>query len=431
VNDPERVSLGRVWGQQKMLVLLILGFASGLPLYLTSQVLQAWMATEKIDLGTITIFGLVALPYSLKFLWAPVMDRYTPSFLGRRRGWLLITQLALLLAIAAMALQDPRRGVQMLAINAVLIAFLSASQDIVTDAYRTDVLAQREMGAGAAIFVLGYRIALLATGALAFVLADRMSWPMVYLALSLLMMLGVGATLLAPEPVLRDRPPQTFGEAVVLPFREFFQRAGVSRALLVLGFIVLYKLPDALAAIVATPFLVELGFSLAAIGTIKGGIGIGATIVGSLVGGSIVAKMGINRSLWLFGALQAISNLAYYGLALVGNQYSALVATIIIENVCTGLVAAGFVAFLMSLCSMRFSATQYALLSSLAALSRDIVVAPAGEVVKATGWSTFFLLSVVAAIPGLLLLPVFAPWNGDAPLVAAPHTGETATGVVD
>ena len=410
-----------------MLVLLMLGFASGLPFYLPTQVLQAWMATEGIELGTITIItGLAATPYSLKFLWAPVMDRYVPSFLGRRRGWLLITQLALMVAIAAMAFQDPRLSLQLLAVNAVFIAFLSASQDIVGDAYRTDVLAQREMGAGAATWVLGYRIALLATGGLALILADRMSWPMVYLVLAFLMLLGVGATLIAPEPVLRDRPPQTFAEAVVLPFREFFQRAGVSRALLVLGFIVLYKLPDALASIVATPFLVDLGFSLSAIGTIKGGIGIGATIVGALVGGSIVAKMGINRSLWVFGALQAISNLAYYGLALVGNKHPALVATIIIENVCAGLVSAGFVAFLMSLCSMRFSATQYALLSSLAALSRDIVVTPAGKVVEATGWPLFFLLSVVAAIPGLLLLPVFAPWNGDAPLVAAPHTGETS-----
>jgi PAT family beta-lactamase induction signal transducer AmpG len=383
------------------------------------------MRIENVDLATIGTFSLVALPYSLKFLWAPVMDRYVPAFLGRRRGWLIITQVALMIAIAAMALQDPRRGLQMLAVNAVFIAFFSASQDIVTDAYRTDVLAEREMGAGAAIFVLGYRIALLATGALAFFLADRMSWPMVYLVLSLLMVLGILATLRAPEPVLRDRPPQTFADAVVLPFREFFQRAGPSRALLVLAFIVLYKLPDALAAIMATPFLLDLEFSQTDIGAIQGGLGILATIAGAIAGGSLVARLGINRSLWVFGALQAVSNLAYYGLALAGKQYGALVATIVIENFCTGLVSAGFVAFLMSLCSMRFSATQYALLSSLVGVSRDVLVARAGVLATATGWPTYFLITLVAAIPGLLLLPVFAPWRGEAPLVAAPHTGET------
>ena len=415
----------RLWGQRKMLVLALLGFTSGLPLFLTGSTLAAWMRVEGVSLTTIGVFSLVALPYSLKFAWAPLFDRYTPPLLGRRRGWLIVTQVLLLITIAAMSLHDPRRSLQMLALNAVFIAFFSASQDIVADAYRTDVLVEREMGAGAAIFVLGYRVALLASGSLAFILADRMPWPTVYLMLALFMIVGMLATLWAPEPVVRGTPPQTFTQAVVLPFREFFQRAGPRTAVLVLLFIVLYKLPDSLTITLSTPFLIDLGFSQDDIGKIKGGLGIGATIVGAVAGGTIVARLGINRSLWLFGILQAVSNLAYWALALAGREYPLLVATILVENFCMGMVSSGFVAFMMSMCSTRFSATQYALLSSLTGVGRDVLVSPAGAIIEATSWATFFLVTVFAALPGLLLLPIFAPWNADGPLVAAPHTGDT------
>jgi len=257
----------RIFGQPKMATLLVLGFSSGLPFYLTSKTLQAWMTTAKVDLATIGFFSLVTLPYSLKFVWAPVMDRYIPPFLGRRRGWVLITQAILLIAIAAMSLHDPRLGLRMLAVNAIAIAFFSAnaiaiaffsaSQDISLDAYRTDVLQDREMGAGAAVFVMGYRVALLVTGGLALYLADSISWPTVYLLLASLMLIGVVATFLAPEPVLRELPPRTIGEAVILPFREFFQRTGLGRAFLVLLFIVVYKYSDSLAGSMTTPFLLR------------------------------------------------------------------------------------------------------------------------------------------------------------------------------
>lgn len=401
-----------------MVVLALLGFASGLPLYLTSRTLQAWMRVEHVDLTTIGLFSLVALPYSLKWVWAPLIDRYVPPFLGRRRGWLVITQIGLVLAIAAMALQDPRLGLRLLAVNALLIAFFSASQDLVIDAYRTDVLSERETGAGAAIWVTGYRVALLATGALAFVLADRMPWPMVYLALSALMAIGIGAAVWAPEPPQAEPSPATFADAVVLPFREFFARAGAGRGWLVLVFVVLYKLPDYLAASIATPFLLDVGFTQTDVGAIQGGLGIVATIAGALASGALVARIGINRALWIVGLLQALSNLAYYGLALAGKNYPFLVATIVIENFCTGLVAAGFIAFLMSLCSTRFSATQYALLSSVMGVSRDLLVAPAGGIAQATGWPVFFLITLAAAIPGMLLLPVFAPWTGHSRVAA-------------
>ena len=397
-----------------MAALLFLGFASGLPLFLTSKTLQAWMSIEGVNLGAIGLFSLVSLPYSLKFIWSPLLDRFVPPFLGRRRGWLVLMQGALLVAIAAMALQQPRQALQLLAINALLIAFFSASQDIAFDAYRTDVLEPLEMGAGAAIAVLGYRIALIVTGSLAFILADHIPWPTVYLLMSGLMAIGLFTSIWAPEPRDPRTPPASLADAVSLPFIEFFQRSGLLRGVLILLFIVLYKLGDALVNNMSTPFLLPktgLGFSQTEIGAIQGGMGLLATIVGTLAGGAILSQIGINRSLWVFGGLQAVSNLAYLVLALVGKNYSFLVLTINIENFCAGLGTAAFVAFLMSLCNPRFSATQYALLSSLMAVSRDILVAPAGTLAKATGWPLFFLISIVAALPGLLLQPIFAPWN--------------------
>ena len=415
----------RIFGQPKMAILLLLGFSSGLPFYLTSKTLQGWMTTAHVDLATIGFFSLVTLPYSLKFVWAPVMDRYIPPFLGRRRGWVLITQILLLLAIAAMSLHDPVRGLRMLAINAIAIAFFSASQDISLDAYRTDVLESREMGAGAAVFVLGYRIAMITTGALAFYLADRITWPTVYLILSTLMVVGIATTFFAPEPVLSDAPPKTLVEAVVLPFADFFQRVGVGRAVFVLLFIVLYKYSDSLAGSMTTPFLLKTGFSQSEVGAVFLGVGVIATIAGVVAGGAVIGKLGINKSLWIFVVFQGLSNLTYYGLSLAGKDHAFMVAAIITENFGLGLVTAAMTAYLMSMCNKRFTATQFALLSSLMAASRDILVAPAGKLAEAVGWPGFFLVTVVMAIPPLLLLPFIAPWSRDVPIGAAPHTGET------
>lgn len=414
----------RIFGQPKMAILLLFGFSSGLPFYLTSKTLQAWMTTAHVDLATIGFFSLVTLPYSLKFVWAPVMDRYIPPFLGRRRGWVLITQILLLLSIAAMALHDPARGLQMLAINAIAITFFSASQDISLDAYRTDVLQDREMGAGAAVFVLGYRIAMISTGALAFFLADRIQWPAVYLVLSTLLVVGIATTFIAPEPVLSDAPPKTLFEAVVLPFADFFQRVG-PRAVLVLLFIVVYKYSDSLAGSMTTPFLLQAGFSQSEVGAVFLGVGVVATIAGVVVGGAMMGKVGINRALWLFVVFQGLSNLTYYGLSLSGKNHAFMVAAIITENFGLGLVSAGMTAYIMEMCNKRFTATQFALLSSLMAASRDILVAPAGKLVESTGWPGFFLITVAMAIPPLVLLPFIAPWSREVPIGAAPHTGET------
>ncbi|MFN2636646.1 MAG: AmpG family muropeptide MFS transporter [Gemmatimonadaceae bacterium] len=420
-----KTSAIRIFGQPKMGILLLLGFSSGLPFYLTSKTLQAWMTTAKVDLATIGFFSLVTLPYSLKFVWAPLMDRYVPPFLGRRRGWVLITQILLLLAVAAMSLHDPQLGLRMLAVNAIAIAFFSASQDISLDAYRTDVLQDREMGAGAAVFVLGYRIAMITTGALAFFLADRLSWPKVYVILSLLILIGVATIFFAPEPVLNDAPPKSLGEAVVLPFADFFRRVGIGRAVFVLVFIVVYKYSDSLAGSMTTPFLLQTGFSQSEVGAVFLGVGVVATIVGVIVGGATIGKLGINKSLWIFVVFQGLSNLTYYGLSQAGKNHGFMVGAIVTENFGLGLVTAGMTAYLMSMCNKRFTATQFALLSSLMAASRDILVAPAGKIAESLGWPGFFLITVAMAIPPLVLLPFIAPWSREVPVGAAPHTGQT------
>ncbi|MBI5211213.1 MAG: AmpG family muropeptide MFS transporter [Elusimicrobia bacterium] len=399
--------------------LLALGFSAGMPLLLTSKTLQAWMTIEGVDLKTIGLFSLVGLPYSLKFLWSPLLDRYAPPFLGRRRGWIALAQVGIAAALFLMSLCGPTRGIQGLAVFAILVAFLSASQDIAVDAYRADVLESREMGAGAAIYVLGYRVAMLAAGSAALILADHLPWAWVYRLAALTMLAAVASSALSPEPAYRERPPETLAAAVIDPFADFFRRSRWQGAA-ILGFIVIYKFGDYLISNMTTPFLLKTGFTQTDVGAIQGGVGLLATIVGALAGGAVVNRLGINRSLWVFGVLQAASNLTYYALSLY-PAYWWMVGTIVIENLCGGLVTAGFVAFMMCLCSPRYSATQYALLTSLMALSRDILVSPAGALAQATGWPSFFLITIAAAVPGMALLPVFAPWNKAEPLGAAQH----------
>ena len=392
-------------------MILLLGFSSGLPLFLTSTTLQAWMTKEGVSLTSIGLFSLVALPYSLKFLWSPLLDRYVPPFMGRRRGWLVITQIALMIAISCMFFQQPKQALQLLAVNAIVIAFFSASQDIAFDAYRTDVLEEAEMGAGAAITVLGYRLALILTGSLALILADRLPWSVVYLFMAALMLVGLVSTFFAPEPTKPVHTPESLVDAIVLPFTDFFQSHGVSLGVVSLLFITLYKFGDAMLNNMSTPFLLQTGFSQTDLGVIRGGMGLIATLVGTLVGGSVMSKLGIYKSLWIFGGLQCLSNLGYLAIAFFGKNYDLLVLSINIENFCGGMGTAAYVAYLMSLCNPSFTATQYALLSSLMAVSRDILIAPAGKIAELTGWTNFMIISIVAAIPGLLLLPLVAPWN--------------------
>jgi MFS transporter, PAT family, beta-lactamase induction signal transducer AmpG len=407
-----------VYANRRVLCLLGLGFSSGLPLSLTGSTLQAWMTVEKVDLSLIGIFSLVGLPYTLKMLWSPLLDRYAPSWLGRRRGWILISQVLLALSIFVLGLVSPRAVPALVAVLAVTVAFFSASQDIVVDAYRADVLPPRELGAGAATAVIGYRLAMLTSGALAMILSDHLPWRLVYTSMAALMLCCTLFTFLAPEPTERVTPPKTLGEAVWKPLTSYFQRSG---AIEMLCFIVVYKLGDAIAGAMTTPFLLDLGFTRTDVGTVNKAFGLISTILGTLAGGGIIARLGINRSLWVFAFLQAFSNLAFTGLAFLGKSYPAMVAAIGIENICGGMGSAAFIAFLMSLCDKRFTATQYALLSSLMAMARVVAGVPTGFMVTSLGWPMFYAVSVLGAVPGILLLTRFAPWNTPGkPQVAAP-----------
>jgi PAT family beta-lactamase induction signal transducer AmpG len=394
-----------------MLVALLMGFSCGLPLLLTITVLQAWMKEEGVDLTVIGMMALVGLPYTLKFLWAPFLDRFTLPFLGRRRGWLLIAQAALMLSISGLGFTDPGKSPWMVAFIAFLVTFFSASQDIVVDAYRREDLPDEELGLGSALYVNGYRVGMLLASGGGLILADHMPFSMVYLVMAACMLPGVLTTLLAPEPDIHDSAPKTIKEAVVLPLIEYFSRQG---ALWMLAFILLYKIGDTMASAITIPFYLDIGFSKTQIGAVVKLFGFWATVGGTIIGGVMMLRLKINRSLWVFGFLQAISTAGFAILARIGNSLFALSAVITFENLSSGMGTAAFVAFMASITDKRFTATQYALLSSLMGVPRVIASAPTGFLVKHLGWETFFIVCTLIAIPGLLLLFKFAPWSQQA-----------------
>ncbi len=393
----------QLFTQRNAPLLLLLGFASGLPLALTSGTLQAWMTVDGVDLKTIGFFSLVGQAYVFKFLWAPAMDRYTPPFFGRRRGWLLISQLLLMVGIVLMGMMTPARDLSMLAVLAVCVAFCSASQDIVFDAWKTDVLPAEERGSGAAITVLGYRLAMLVSGGLALWLADRyLGWQATYWLMALMMVPGVIATLLADEPTHAISQPKTLEQAIVAPMGDFFRR---NNAWLILSLIILYKLGDAFAASLTTTFLIRgIGFDAGDVGLVDKTLGLLATIIGALYGGALMQRLSLFRALMLFGILQAISNLGYWLLSITDKHLLSMASAVFVENLCGGMGTAAFVALLMTLCNKSFSATQFALLSALSAVGRVYVGPAAGWLVELWGWPTFYAFSVIAALPGLILL---------------------------
>jgi len=393
-----------IFTNRRVAVMLLLGFSSGLPLALTTGTLQAWATADGLDIKAIGFLTLVGSAYTLKFLWAPLMDRFVPPLLGRRRGWMLVTQFLLIASIATMGAFSPRSAILALALTAVVVAFCSASQDIAYDAYRTDVLRQEERGAGAAVSVLGYRLAMLVSGGLALVLADSvLGWQATYWLMAALMLVGVTATWFAAEPEVDVRPPRTLGEAVTGPLKDFFSREG---ALLALLLIVLYKLGDAFAGSLTTAFLIRgVGFSVTEVGAINKILGLVATIVGALAGGALMTRLSLYGALMLFGVLQAVTNLGFWFLAVTPKAYWSMATVVGLENLCGGMGTAAFVAFLMALCRVRYSATQYALLSALAAVGRTYLAGPlSGVMVEAFGWPTFFVCTFVIALPGLVLL---------------------------
>ncbi|WP_430795095.1 muropeptide transporter [Achromobacter mucicolens] len=399
-------AVSNVYTSPRVAPLLVLGFASGLPLALTSGTLQAWATVEGVPLQEIGFLTLVGTAYTIKFLWAPLVDRFAPPLLGRRRGWMLVTQVLLAAAILAMGALSPSSALMPLALLAVLVAFLSATQDIAFDAYCTDVLRKEERGAGAAIKVMGYRLAMIVSGGLALIMADQwIGWGNTYMVMGGLMLLCALATLWAPEPEHVARAPRSLREAVAEPLHEFFTRRG---ALAVLLLIVLYKLGDAFAGALSTTFLIRgAGFTPTEVGTVNKVLGLAATIIGALAGGSLMARWGLYRSLMAFGLLQAVSNLAYWLIAVIPKNLWLMATGVGIENLCGGLGTASFVGLLMALCRQRFSATQFALLSALSAVGRTYLAGPlTPPLVNHLGWPGFFLLTVVIAIPGLVLLKI-------------------------
>ena len=406
----------RVYLEPRVLVVLLLGFASGLPLLLTLSTLTFWLAEAEVDKAAIGLFALVGLPYTWKFVWSPVIDRVrlpllTP-LLGRRRGWLLLVQALLVVAILGLGAGDPQQNLAQMAVLAVLVAFLSASQDIVIDAYRVELLSERQQGAGAAMVVIGYRVAMLLAGAGALVIAELAGWFWAYAAMAGCLGIGMVTVLLAPEPQVGAQalalgsggPAQWLRTAVVEPFAEFFRRNGPGIALLILLFIMLYKLGDALLGTMTNPFYVELGFSKPEVAAIVKGYGLVATLLGGFLGGVIVNRRGIVPALWICGVVQLLSNLVFVLQAWVGHDLTMLTVTISVENLAGGMGTAAFVAYLSSLCNLSYTATQYALLSSFMAQARTTLSAGGGFLAESLGWVPFFLASTAAALPGLLLL---------------------------
>ena len=401
-----------VFRDRNLAVILLLGFASGLPLALTSGTLQAWLTVEGVNLTTIGLFTLVGIPYTWKFLWAPAMDRFVPPFLGRRRGWLLVTQLGLIAGIAILGMMSPRTDVAAMAMLAILIAFISASQDIVFDAYRTDISSREQRGLAGALTVVGYRTAMLVSGAAALVIVagsgwiPALGWTNTYLVMAGLMGIGVLATFWGREPSLAAPPPRTLQEAFVLPFMEFFGRPG---ALWMLVLLVFYKLGDAFAGSLTTAFLLRgMEFSLSDVGFVNKGMGLASTIVGALFGGGLMIRLGLYRALMSFGVLQAVAILAFVWLAMAGKSYPLMVLAVGLENFTSGMGTVAFVALLMALCDHRFTAAQYALLSAFASVGRVYVGPVAGYATDpkylGLSWPIFFLAAFASALPGLAVL---------------------------
>ena len=392
---------------RRMLVAVLLGFSSGLPLLLTGGLLQAWLKESGIPLERIGLMALVGLPYTLKFLWAPVFDRFTLPFLGRRRGWLLVTQLLIVGAVVVLSASNPAAAPGLVALIAVFLTFFSASQDVVIDAHRREDLHEDELGLGSTLYVYGYRTGMLLVSAGGLVLADWVSFPAAYLVLGICLSVGIATTFVADEPKLPPQTPRSFQEAVVAPLAEYFSRRD---AVWILLFVLLYKLGDSMANWMTTPFYLDTGFTKTEIGAVANLFGYWAVLGGLLLGGIALLRLGLYRALWVFGVLQALSTACFALLGLFGASIPLLAGVITFENLSGGMGTAAYMAFMASLTNKKFTATQYALLTSLMGVPRVLFSAPTGYLARMFGWEAFFVGCAIIAIPGLLLLIRFRPW---------------------
>ncbi len=415
MNQPseQKKTLAQALLNKRMVACALTGFASGLPLYLLISFVPAWLREHDIDLATIGLFNLMMFPYTWKFIWAPIMDRVVPPFLGRRRGWMLISQVALVLLMVLLALQDPNRGMTAIVALIAGISFFSASQDIVIDAYRRELLPDDELGAGSAFYTQAYRIASFVPGSIALITAGFYPWSVAHLTIAGFMALAIPATLWIDESSKRGEEPASFKMAVVEPFKEFFSRQSIASALLVLLFIVLYKFGDNMATALETPFFIDMGFSTVEIGSIaKISKTIGAA-AGTVVGGVVMIKLGINRSLWVFGCFQIFSILGYAALSLIGYNHLMLAIASGLEYFGVGLGTVALMAFMSRATNTHFSATQFALFSSLASLPRTLASASTGFIIESVGYTQFFIICFFCALPGMLILLKVAPWNAE------------------
>jgi PAT family beta-lactamase induction signal transducer AmpG len=397
---------------RRMLICIFTGFSSGLPLYILISLLPAWLRSEGVDLKAIGLFALIQLPFTWKFIWAPLFDRYTPP-MGRRRGWLLLTQLGLLASLPVLGFFHPILDIWTIAYFSGLVAFFSASQDVVLDAYRREILPDHELGLGNTIHVNAYKIAGLVPGSLSLILADHLPWSSVFIITALFMLPGIAMTLLVKEPALKNGAPKTLRAAVVEPFQEFVGRHGLKSALTVLAFIFLYKLGDSMATALATPFYLDMGFSKTEIGLIAKNAGLWPSVIGGMLGGLWMMKLGINRALWIFGLVQMLAILGFAWLVTAGHSLFWLGSVIGLEAFGVGLGTAAFVAFIAQTTNPLYTATQFALFTSLAAVPRTVANSATGYLVEYFGWQQFFVFCFLIAIPGMLLLLKVAPWNQD------------------
>ncbi|MEZ4752819.1 MAG: AmpG family muropeptide MFS transporter [Bdellovibrionota bacterium] len=396
-----------------MAAALLMGFASGFPLLLTTSTLKVWLTESGINLSTIGFFALLGIPYTFKFLWSPFLDHYIPPFLGRRRGWLLITQTALVVGIALIGTFSPNNSLYLIAAFAFWITFFGASQDILIDAYRRESLSDRQLGLGSSLYVYGYRFAILVTRTSPLLIAEYYSWTMAYFAMAGLMAINIFITLWSDEPEIADVESLSLKDSIVEPLKEFFTRNGIASASLILIFILLYKMGDSYASILTSPFYVQIGITKSQIAGIDGTVGFASQFLGLFIGGSLIVYLGINRSLWICGFLQMISTAGFSLLAGVGADLWLFAGVVAFENISSGMGTAAFVAYMAKLTDKRFTATQYALLTSLMAVPMRVLGATSGILAESTGWGWFFIICTLAAIPGLLLLPKVAPLTTD------------------
>ena len=411
MDRSRRESLREAVLNRRMLICVFTGFTSGMPLYVLFQLVPGWLRVEGVGLAEIGFFALVQFPYTWKFLWSPFMDRFTLPLLGHRRGWMLVSQVLLLASIGLLGFIRPDLNLWTIAYLSAAIAFFSASQDIVLDAYRRELLPDVELGLGNSIHVQAYRLSGLVPGALGLILADYFAWHIVFVIIALFMLVGIVMTLVIDEAIAEPTPPKTMRDAVIEPFRDFIGRAGLRSALLVLAFLFLYKLGDNMATALQTPFFIDVGFTLTQIGAIAKTAGLIAAISGGMIGGLVMVKLPINRALWLFGVVQIASILGFAVLSEVGPNPWMLGVVVIFEYLGVGLGSAALIAFMARTTNPAFAATQLALFTALVSVPRVFANAVTGVIVELTGWTNFFLLCTAFAIPGMLLLLKVAPWN--------------------